>query len=199
MDETTKLFLLVATGGLAGAILTQLLQQWIVPLLWRPRLHVVFSPDMPGCVVETQTVLGVPQRYLRLKIVNTGRSSAEHVEISITRISFRAQNEHQRQFRDEVLDLKVAMTGAYPFRLPREGHRFVDLVFTKIENGATHDFVKNPMAMQTFGFGVGDYSANVFASANSARSRRVTVDWTWDGTFDGLEALGLGWLGHDFE
>jgi hypothetical protein len=40
----------------------------------------------------------------------------------------------------------------------------------------------------------GDYSADVFASPDDARSRRAQIKWTWDGTFDGLRAINFGYM-----
>jgi hypothetical protein len=36
--------------------------------------------------------------------------------------------------------------------------------------------------------------ADVFAFPDDARSRRAQIKWTWDGTFDGLRAINLGYM-----
>jgi hypothetical protein len=90
-----------------GAVVTQIIQP-MVTLFWRPRLHLIFDPTEPGCEVETPTIAGTnpTQRYLRLKVVNTGRSPAESVQVSITQISLARPGVAIRQYRHEVLDLR---------------------------------------------------------------------------------------------
>jgi hypothetical protein len=197
MFENANL-LVIASGGLAGAILTQLIQP-LVSMYWRPRLRVVFSTSEPGCEVETPVVAGTAtQRYLRLKVLNTGRSSADDVVVSVIRIAFRPPGGASLPFREEVLDLKRALTGESPFRIPRDGYQFTDVFL--ISRDATgvlrfgFDFARNPVRLQTFGFGPGDYSAELFLSANGALSRRVEIKWKWDGSFQGLHAIGAGYM-----
>jgi hypothetical protein len=103
-------------GGLAGAILNHFIQ-----IYRRPRLDLSFDSQVPGCEVETGAVespSSLKTRYLRVKIHNSGRSSAEKVAVSITRISFspRAQPGARQNFGEEVLDLKLAMTEESVFR-----------------------------------------------------------------------------------
>ena len=184
-------------GGLAGAVLTQIVQSALT-LYWRPRLHLVFDRNVPGCEVETPLLYGnePTQRYLRLKVLNTGRSPAEKVQVSIIQISLTPLDGAALQYRHEVLDLSPALTDQ-PFRIPREGHRFVDLFWTQINDDApTFGFglIRTPATLITFGLGPGSFSAEVFVSANGARSRRAIVNWTWDGTFHGLRAVGITWM-----
>ena len=116
--------------------------------------------------------------------------------MSITRISLAPPGGTARHYRHEVLDLAPALTDQ-PFRVPREGHRFVDLFHTSIAGGAvTFGFglTRTPATLLTFGLGPGTYSAEVFVSANGAQSRRAIINWTWDGSFHGLRAVGLTWM-----
>jgi hypothetical protein len=166
----------------------------------RPRLQLVFDRTVDGCEVDTRTAESedVSQRYLRLKILNTGFSPAENVIVSITQIFFRPEGQGaSRTFREEVLDLKVSLTDDYPIRVPAGGHRFMDICFTSNDAGAARfglAFRGNPVRFQTFGFGRGAYTARVFASADGADSSHAEVKWKWDGTLKGLSAEGLGHL-----
>jgi hypothetical protein len=183
-------------SGLAGACFSQF-AQWLFHSYNRPRLHVAFGPNEDGCVVDTKTTSTppMPQHYLRLKVLNTGRSVAQDVEVSVTTIRFAASGQLPNGFRHEVLDLPLALDGRRLFRIAREGHRFVDLAFTTIVNGnPAYGFAfLTPNTLVNFGFGVGQYSADILISADACKSRRAVVDWSWDGTFAGLNAIGTTW------
>jgi hypothetical protein len=199
MDEVTKTLLVLGVTALSGGAMGAILAQW-----WkrrqRARLQLVFDRTVDGCEVDTPTVesADVSQRYLRLKVLNTGFSPAENVIVSVTQIFFRPEGQGaSRTFREEVLDLKVSLTDDYPIRVPAGGHRFMDICFTSNDAGAARFgfiFRANPVRFQTFGFGRGAYTARVFASADGADSSHAEVKWKWDGTLKGLSAEGLGHL-----
>ena len=199
MDEVTKILLVLGVTALVGAAVGAILAQW-----WkqrqRARLQLVFDRTVDGCEAETRTAesADVSQRCLRLKILNTGRSPAENVIVSITQIFFRPEGQGaSRTFREEVLDLKVSLTDDYPIRVPAGGHRFMDICFASNDTGAARfgfAFRGNRVPFQTFGFGRGAYTARVFASADGADSSHAEVKWKWDGTLKGLSAEGLGHL-----
>jgi hypothetical protein len=137
-------------------------------------------------------------RYLRVKILNSGRSSAEDVSVSITRISFTSGTnpEPSHRFGEEVLDLKLSLIGDHVFRVGPGAHRFLDLCLTRKDSGDVEygfDFVNNPIRLTTFGWGPGAYSAELFASADDAHPCRAVIKWSWDGTFSGLRAKELGY------
>ena len=199
MDEVIKILLVLGITGLIGGAVGTILNQW-----WkrrqRARLQLVFDRTVDGCEAETRTSesTDVSQRYLRLKILNTGRSPAENVIVSITQIFFRPEGQgSSRTFKEEVLDLKVSLTDDYPVRVPAGGHRFLDICFASNEAGAVRfgfAFRGNRLPFQTFGFGRGAYTARVFASADDADSSHAEIKWKWDGTLKGLSAEGLGHL-----
>jgi hypothetical protein len=199
MDEVTKILLVLGVTALVGAAVGTILAQW-----WkqrqRARLQLVFDRTVDGCEVETRAGESedVSQRYLRLKVLNTGRSPAENVIVSITQIFFRPEGQgSSRNFREEVLDLKVSVTDDYPVRVPAGGHRFMDICFTSNDAGAARygfAFRGNRVRFETFGFGRGAYTARVFASADGADPSHAEIKWKWDGTFKGLSAEGLGHL-----
>jgi hypothetical protein len=199
MDQVTKILIVLGVAALIGGAVGAFLDQW-----WkrrqRPRLQLVFDRTVDGCEVETRTAESedAGQRHLRLKILNTGRSPAENVIVSITQIFFRPEGQgSSRTFKEEVLDLKVSLTDDYPVRVPAGGHRFLDICFTSNDAGAARfglAFRGNPVRFQTFGFGRGAYTARVFASADGADSSHAEIKWKWDGTLKGLSAEGLGHL-----
>src|SRR5262245_5912086 len=199
MDQVTKILIVLGVAALIGGAVGAFLDQW-----WkrrqRPRLQLVFDRTVDGCESEMRTAesADVSQRFLRLKILNTGRAPAENVLVSITQIFFRPEGQgSSRFFREEVLDLKVSLTDDHPIRVPAGGHRFMDICFTSGDAGAARFgfvFRGNRVPFQTFGFGRGAYTARVFASADGADSSHAEIKWKWDGTFKGLSAEGLGHL-----
>ena len=197
MAQTTDWIVLAVTaltGGAAGAFITQFIQRRITRFL-RPRLSLVFQSDVDGCDVPVPPT----QRFFRLKVINNGRSVAENVNVSITRLTFTPEGESAaRTFQEEVLDLQVSLTGDYPFRLPTESHRFMDVCYfsqpyESIDVGFA--FRKPPSRLLTYGFGAGSYSAQLLASADDADSKRAEIKWVWDGTLDGACIVGLGRMG----
>ena len=155
----------------------------------KPRLRCYFASDEPGCTVTIRTSNNEVAKYLRLKVLNVQGRPAEHVSVSLTRVSFTPDGGVTTEFREEVLDLKLAMTGDHSFRLPSGAHRFVDLyraTFIRGEVKFGFDFVRNPLALHELGFAHGRYLAEIFLSADGADSFRYVAEWTWDGTPDGL-------------
>ena len=194
------------SGGLAGAILT-LGGQGLIRFRNRPRPAIRFLDSVPGCVVNTPAWLMdeqdkplkdengniriVQQRYLRLRIENTGRMLAQNTAVCVTEIIFRAGGAGVRTFAEEVFDLKLALTRDRAiFNLPAGGHRLVDLVHTQQEPGQQvqlgFDFVRGSARLNTMGFGIGQYEMTVFVAAENCLSVTGRVRWSWDGTLDGL-------------
>lgn len=98
-----------------------------------------------------------------------------------------------------VLRLRASTgyAGSDRSRTPTHAHRFLDLCLTRTEGDSVlygFDFHFNPERLVAFGWGPGVYSAELFASADEARSRRAEIKWSWDGTFDGLRVIGLGYM-----
>jgi hypothetical protein len=106
------------TGGLAGAAFTFLVQcgtRWWL----RPRLHIVFNGREPGCLVETNVVghTGPILSYVRIKIKNSGRSTAIGVIAFVTELIFDAPGTGSRRFEEDVIDLQLALGHPSPFVL----------------------------------------------------------------------------------
>jgi hypothetical protein len=205
------------TGGLAGALLNQL-WQWIVGRVRRPTLALAFSDNVPGCEIETPAFLlnaqkiivaDGEQRYLRLRIANTGRIAAQNVNISLTNVSYTVPGAGNVEFAEEVFDLKLSLTDDKTvFNLAAGAHRFVDLVHTatytaRPVSGPTvgvtipqplagcqavydFDFLQSPLRLQNRGFSRGRYLATIFASADNAASLAQQISWSWDETLRGV-------------
>src|SRR5262249_46618292 len=98
-------------------------------------------------------------------------------------------------FREEVLNLKLSLTGDHPIRIPAGAHVFMDVCFTLREKETLvygFEFRANPIRLETFGFGIGSYAADLFLTADGTPSQLVEIKWSWDGTFDGLRARSFG-------
>lgn len=138
---------LALSSGVMGALIAlagQSLKNW-----WnQPVLSIRFDRDEHGCEVETKgavtftnivgqtvtpySVASSENRFLRIKLLNRGRTSAQNVTVSITRLSFRAPGTGEKDFSEEIFDLKLAGTEQTAFNLARSGHRFVDLLHTSV-------------------------------------------------------------------
>jgi hypothetical protein len=180
------------TGGLAGSLLT-LFTQGVWSWWKRSRLEVLFDENVEGCLINTNTLGGVEdvQRYLRMKVRNAGRSTARDVSMWVTNLSFEAPGFGKTIFREDVLDLKVAMTEDQTvFRLAAGAHQYIDLIHAQKGAGLATDFVPTPVRLQRLGLRAGTYRAEVFVSADNAASVHHSVSWSWDGGFPGRsEAL----------
>src|SRR5947209_2151575 len=98
-----------------------------------------------------------------------------------------------QEFREEVLDLKLALTGdTVEFRLAPGAHRFVDLCHVQKSNERLYwDFVQGPLRLYDTIFQSGRYRLHVFASSDNSESLAGDVIFSWDGTFEGLHAIGF--------
>ncbi len=182
------------SGGLAGAVLT-LIGQWAKNVWAKPKLEIVFSESEPGCRVDTNVMGDIEdvQCYLRLKILNRGRTTAQNVSASVVSLTFLPSLSSTSAtsrfgdwivFGDEVMDLKQALNGQLEFRLVgKRAYRYVDLAHTlKIAEdhwGYIIDVVPVPARLLRLGFGPGSYSAEIAVSADNADTVRRTVNWTF--------------------
>jgi hypothetical protein len=195
------------TGGLAGSTLTLLIQSY---LRWRSRpiLEIVFQSGEPGCDVKTHGFrvdndgdfilhegqrIEVQQRYLRLKLKNSGRTFAENCSVCITEIEFGAPGQGRRVFEEEILDLGLALSGSTVFNLAAGGHRFLDLARTHDDPLQGHSFgvnaAKVPVRLGPELYGAGRYRMKVFVAANNASSVSREIEWSYDGPAGGLRII----------
>lgn len=176
------------TGGLTGACVN-IFYNW----LHKPKLIVRFQQGVRGCVVKTNFLGGEEdtQHYLRLKISNSGRSTAMKVSACVVSIIFKASDEGSWKFDEEVLDLKVAMTRCkIEFRLAVGAHQYVDVSHVThtepVDPMLDFDFVTTPARLLKKHRGAGSYRAKVFVSGDNCESESKEISWTWDGRFEGL-------------
>jgi hypothetical protein len=188
-------WLIALSGGAAGAVLTQLAQgfrnSWT-----KPKLEIIFSKRTRGCRVDTNVVGGFEniQCYLRLKILNRGRTTAQNVSVSVVSLKFRQSDGKRIRFDEEVMDVKLALRGELQFRLVgKHAYRYVDLAHTLRVTGNQWGYVIDvnpaPARLAVLGFGPGAYWAQVVASADNARTVRCTVGWTFAAEHSGLQIV----------
>jgi hypothetical protein len=187
------------SGGLAGALFKAVWDWW-----WRPILVVRFTPDIDGCVVDTDGIptdankrpianaAPIPCSYLRLHVRNRGWSFARNVSVSVTRITFRAPGAGTRESAEEVLDLKVAMIEKLTVNLAMGAHRFFDVVHAEGDNKLVVDFDLAPLRLNSQGYDAGNYVLRVFVAAENVTSVPATIRWTWNGPKNSLQITGQG-------
>ena len=195
MSPETQLLLTAFTGGLAGALFTQLIAL-VAYLVRRPRLHLVFSSMERGCVVDTPAGASARQRWLKIRVENRGWTAAHEVNVSATEISFEARTAPVQIYAEEVLDFPLALGGGRStFDLAPGGHRFVAVFFAQDSvqvSKAQFAFPPNqtPLRFNQLGIGdVGAYSVWVIATAHNATARKRRINWDWNGTVDGLRTI----------
>jgi hypothetical protein len=177
--------------------LVTLVSQGLIKWWRRPILEIRFDEKEPGCLINTNVVGGTQpvQCYVRLKIRNSGRTTAKDVSLCVVKLKFEASGRGTSSFEEEVLDLKLAMTTKEAvFRLANGAHRYIDLSHTQsVATGVAFglDFVISPVRLGILGWGAGTYRAEVVASADNAASVHRTVSWAWDGQFLGLRVIGI--------
>lgn len=180
------------TGGVAGSALT-ITSQWINRRWLRPRLEVLFRNEEPGCRIDTNVRGGTDPvlRFVRLKVKNSGRSTARGVSACVTKLTFTAPGTGSRTFEEDVFDLQLAYQRPSPFVLAPGAHRYVDLAHvSKSDLSYSYDFSVNPVRLQGFGTGAGSFGAEIFVSAENAEAEQRFVTWSWDGNFPGLDITG---------
>ena len=193
-DLSDAQWIAALSGGLAGAVLTQIVSAW---LAWcrEPQLKIIFSPEERGCIVDTNaTYYGEPSwmNFLRIHIANTGKSTAHSVCVSSVEISYTAATLESRTnlIQEEVLDLRLAISHRATFDLPRGLHRFVDIFYVSEPLGSGISlgwgFIQTPKRIEAYRFGAGDYSMKVIATAENAPAITKRINWKWDGTLAGL-------------
>jgi hypothetical protein len=183
--------LVLLTGGLAGALLTNIWKS-VKEHRQRPQLNVVFNDEDQGCNIITVTTPA--EHWVRVKIINEGRSTARGVSVCVTTLTLDGPSTGSRQFLEEVFDLKVAnYKDVSPFVLaPNGGYRYLDVCHIK-DGEAFFRYDLRPeigrLRVREFGMKRGTYGADIFVSADNAEAFKKTIIWEWDETFHGLNKL----------
>jgi len=189
-------------GGLAGAVLNQIANEGL-RWLRKPTLRIRFSADAKGCIADTPTAdpntgtINGKQRYLRLRIENIGRTSAQQVSACMTHVDYRSKSGQHDIFAREVIELKFAMSQQTAKNIGSRAHRFVD-VFGVADAGGVHSGLgvkMLPLALSKILTGPGEYSLKVIVTADNADSVEVRISWCWSGTVDDLEITDLQVIG----
>ena len=196
--DSVTVLLSALTGGLAGSIFA-LLSQSFLSWIRKPVLQVSFSATSPGCDVSTTTNIdNLHQHYLRLKIENVGRTFARNVSASMTALVHisATSTKEDREFAEEVLDMKWSLIGGTRSDIPSRGHRFVDVIHARkfrsdpaSGTSIEFDFHPTPIRLPELGWRRGRYSATIFVAAENAASISKKISWSWDETFEGLRIL----------
>jgi hypothetical protein len=183
-------------GGVLGFFLRPAIER-LFASFFRPRLAIEFPGADPGCEVQTpvQGSQTPTQNHLRIRIRNCGRTTAQKVSIYGAVLRFVAPGQPDFEFREETLDLKLALTeDVVEFRLSPGAHRYVDLchVHTIRDSPRLYwHFVQKPLRLYEQEFGAGQYRLRVFASSDNSESMAGDIIFSWDGTFNGLHAIGF--------
>jgi hypothetical protein len=169
---------------------------WVRQYWLRPRLQIKFSERVEGCANDTKYVDNKSiERWLRILIKNTGRSTALSVSASIIKLELETPGvgKNVATFTEEVFDLKWVYRGLQARDLAPGAHRYLDIVHAERDNSALiFDFEPNPPRLRLRGFGDrGTYMAVIFATAGNAKSVETRVKWSWDGKFPALTIIDI--------
>jgi hypothetical protein len=200
-NENLVLAVTALSGGLAGAVLTQVVV-WLGEYLRRPVLEINASAAIPGCVAATPAIreqdgkknVGL-QQSLRVQVSNAGRTTAQSVNVCATEISFSpAGGGKTVHFGEEVVDLVLALAGRTEFALGPKSFRFVDLFYAEQfddEISPRFALAITPLRFALLGLRDGTYSMLIMATASDVSAVRYRVDWTWDGKVPGIKIKGI--------
>ena len=184
---------ILGTGGVLGFILRPAIER-LFSWFFRPQLVIEFPGAEPGCEVQSPAQ-NPTVKYLRLRIRNRGRTTAQKVSIygTVLRQVEPGKSVPIFEFREEVLDLLPALTEKeLEFRLAPGAYRYVVLCHTlKVDTCLHWDFVQKPSRLYERRFGPGRYRLHVFASSENSAAMAGDIIFDWDGTFLGLRAIGF--------
>lgn len=182
-------------GGLAGAILTQIVQcfrNWFL----KPAFCIEFKNEIAGCSVQNVPYEGKnskgTKKYLRLRVFNKGRSAAKEVQVIIVRIRF--ETSPRVDFSGEVFDLIWSNTKDRDIRLaiPSKTPRFADVCaadHSPSNQGLEICALGNIVQLQDI-VPRGKISLDVCVAAANADTVKKTIVFRFNGTADGLQIQG---------
>lgn len=149
-DPGFTLLVTALSGGLAGALLTQVVG-WFGRYWMRPILEVGLNSTIPGCVATTpalrdrdgERTVGLQQSF-RVQVRNAGRTTAQSVNVCATEISFSpAKGQKTIHFGEEVVDLLMSLSGRTELGLAQS--HFVLLMFSTPSNSALRFHPVSPL------------------------------------------------------
>src|SRR5262245_44460503 len=160
--ESAGWLTLLGTSGLLGFILRPAIERTFTRF-FRPRLVIEFPGGDPGCEVPTpvEGTTEPTQNHLRIRLRNRGRTTAQKVAIygaDLRHWIDAGTGDPDFEFREEVLDLHLALSDVAEFRLAPGAHRFVDLCHVvRGDSQICWDFVQKPLRLYNRKFGAGRY------------------------------------------
>jgi hypothetical protein len=187
------------TGGLAGAVLTQLVQ--LGRACWlKPVLSVDFSEGDSGCIVEDVEAKAMseqaqtpadPQgalfklKYLRLGVRNTGRTTALDVQVIVDKIT--VVESKQTTYRGEVMDFGWAHIG-FKADIPSNTRRFADICKCAYSDNPTSLWLCAPTGWAKFQKDnpAGKFSLDVYVAARNAKTVPKTITFQFQRTAESL-------------
>jgi hypothetical protein len=177
------------TGGLAGSLLT-IFTRWIGQLWLRPRIKLRFAESESGCAINTHFEGTEPQRYyIRIKVLNSGRSTAIGVSASITQLTLEAPGIGKTTVEEEVFHLRYSHRQRFAhLSLAPRAHQYLEVAHIKRSDSSLNfEFYPDLPRLRQRGFGSrGTYGAQIFATAENAKAAKRFIKWSWDGTFPGI-------------
>jgi hypothetical protein len=125
-------------------------------------------------------------RILRLQVKNDGNVTARKVTMTMTKLEFGRSFERGDALANEVLDLKLALSGRSTFDIPPKSHRWVDLIYAEEFEGKVKlrpGFARGwPARLPLMGFGErGSRGRNCRKYFGDAVTKNILV---------------VGWLAH---
>ncbi len=120
-------------GGLAGSILTQVVQKFtkwrerpiLIAEFGEPGDGSIIQQDLPASNAESLTK-GI-QQWVRVKVKNRGRSTARSVRVIITSIGNKTSDLTEWNFDQEVIDCWWSHIGETKIDIPPQTWRFADI------------------------------------------------------------------------
>ena len=124
---------LTAVGTIAASVLALAFGLGLREWRQRPRLRLVFDPEADADRVTVPTAGGFPSAWVRLRVVNEGRTAAKNVQVVVTGVSTWAGNRgHWVRGKFDLHGRAVVWSNspsrAVAVDIPPGGERYVDLV-----------------------------------------------------------------------
>ncbi len=181
------------TGGLAGAILTQLVQLCLACWL-KPVLSVDFSEGDSGCTVENVVLQDNKGqlKYLRLSVRNTGRTTASDVQVIIDKITVDASP--KLTYAGEVMDFCWAQGVGFKANIPSNTPRFADICYCAYSANPTPLRLCAPAGWAKFQRDdpTGIISLDVYITARNAKTVAKTIKFSFQRTAESLKIVSSG-------
>jgi hypothetical protein len=122
-------------------------------------------------------------------LFNRGRTTAQDVVISVTKLKYWHSTTGIIEFDEEVMDLPVARYKAGSFNLAPGGHRYMDAFVVSANGEWWFGFVERGDRIYLRPYGHGSYKADIVATAANMKAVAGTIKWYCDLTLTGTRPL----------